>query len=128
MLLPRSLGFNIVSSRSTCFSAVVFSVTGFAGHRSLNATLIALKDALLPVVRVCSHASAGDFVFMESLKYLTLSASDRPDFMRIVLSILFMKSWGSWSSGLPVKNVAAVSVISSSSRLVSGFTDYEFYL
>ena len=40
--------------------------------------------------------------------------------MRIVRSILFMKSCGSWSSGLPVKNVVVVSVISSSSNLATG--------
>ena len=82
--------------------------------------LIALKDAVSVPVSVASHTSTGDFVFMESWRYLTLSASDRPDFMRIVHSILFMKSWGSWSSGLPVKNMGMLSAILSSSRLTLG--------
>ena len=52
---------------------------------------------------------------------LTISASVNPDFMRIVHSILFIKSCGSWSSGFPVKNTLAVSVISSSSQRDVGF-------
>ena len=59
--------------------------------------------------------SAGDLVLIESSRYLTLSDSDSPDFMRMVRSILFIKSCGSWSSGLPVKKMGTGSDISSSS-------------
>jgi hypothetical protein len=126
-LLSKLLGFSTVSSRSACFSAVVLTVIGFAGHRSSNAALNALKDAVSVVVSVNNHASAGDLVFTESSKNLTLSVLDNPDFMRIVRSILFMKSCGSWSSSFPVKNVSVVSVISSSSKLITGFTDIDLW-
>jgi hypothetical protein len=86
-----------------------------------------LKDALSIAVSVNSHASAGDLVFTESSKNLTLSVSVSPDFMRIVRSILFMKSCGSWSSGLPVKNESVVSAISSLSMLITGFTDVDLW-
>ena len=93
---------------------------GLCRPPDLKAARIALKDALSFMVSVESQVSAGVLVFIESSRNLTLSASESPDFMRIVRSILFIKSCGSWSSGLPVKNIGVVSVISSLSKLVLG--------
>ena len=118
-LLPKSFSFSTVLSRSACFSAVVLSVIGLVGHRSANAVLIVAKDFLSASVSDNNQVSAGDFVLIDSSKYLTLSASVRPDLMRIVRSILFMKFCRSWSSGLPMKNAVAVSVISSLSELIA---------
>ena len=115
-LLPKSPTLNIVSSSKACFSAVVFSVVAFTGHRTSNAARTATKDFLLPSVRVTNHAAAGDFALSDNSKNRTLSASVRPVFMRIILSSRFIKSWGSSSSGFPVNEQLVMSAMSASSR------------
>lgn len=121
-LLPKSPIFNVVSSSNACFSAVVFSVIAFTGHRSSKAVRAAENDSLLAGLSVVNHAAAGDFAFKDNSRKRTFSASVSPVFIRIILSRRFMKSWGSWSSGFPVNEQLEMSAMFMSSEWGDGGT------
>jgi hypothetical protein len=117
-LFPKSLIFNTVSSSKACFSAVVFSVMALIGQQSSNVSLAALNDALSAFWSVMNHAAAGDFDLRESSRKQTLYVSVSPVFMRMILSNLFIKSCGSWSSGFPVNEQLDMSAMFTLSRSV----------
>src|SRR6202522_2042977 len=88
------------------------------GHLSSNASLAEANDALLALVRVVNHMAAGDFALSDNSRNRTFSVSERPVFIKIILSsrFMFMKSCGSWSSGFPVNEQLVMSDMLTSSR------------
>jgi hypothetical protein len=78
-------------------------------HLSSNTSLAVVNDALLVFVKVVNHVAAGDFALSDNSRKRTLSTSDRPVFINVILSNRFMKSCGSWSSGFPVNEQLVMS-------------------
>jgi hypothetical protein len=86
------------------------------GHLTSNASLAEENDTLLVLFKVVNHVAAGDFALSDNSKNRTFSVSDRPVFIKIILSKRFMKSCGSWSSGFPVNEQLAISDMLALSR------------